>query len=171
MEYYTRTVFEVQPEGGGAQSTLGGGGRYDDLIEQLGGKPAPAVGFATGIERVILTMRQQDIAPPSAPGPKVYLAYLGEEAKKEAIKLAAALRRAGLGAALAVGDKSLKAQMKQANVSGADWAIIVGEEEMKRGTVVLRDMLRGEQREICSEDVRAMLSNNIYKVLDRAEEP
>jgi histidyl-tRNA synthetase len=168
LDYYTRTVFEIQPEGGGAQSTLGGGGRYDDLIEQLGGKPAPAVGFATGIERVILTMRQQEIMPPSVSGLKVYLAYLGEEAKKETIRLAALLRQAGLSATLAIGDKSLKAQLKQANVLGANWVIIVGEEEIKKGSVVLRDMAKGGQREIRSEEAVTILADDNYRSLDKS---
>ena len=105
LDYYTKTVFEIQPEGGGAQSTLGGGGRYDNLIEQLGGRPTPAVGFATGIERIILTMRNQGIMPPPIPTPKVYLAYVGERAKAEAIKFASSLRQTGIGVTLTLGGR------------------------------------------------------------------
>ena len=153
LDYYTRTVFEIQPEELGAQSALGGGGRYDDLIEQLGGNPTPAIGFATGLERTILNMRNQDIELPPIPGAKVYVAYLGEEAKKEAVKLAARLRQAGIGATLALGDKSLKSQLKQANSLGLPHTVIIGEEEMKKGRAVLRDMTKGEQEEVPLEEV------------------
>ena len=153
LDYYTRTVFEIQPEELGAQSALGGGGRYDDLIEQLGGRPAPAIGFATGLERTILNMRNQDIELPPIGGAKVYVAYLGEEAKKEAVKLAARLRQAGIGATLALGDKSLKSQLKQANSLGLPQTVIIGEEEMKKGRAVLRDMTKGEQVEVPLEEV------------------
>ena len=161
LDYYTRTVFEIQPEGGGAQSTLGGGGRYDNLIEELGGRPTPAIGFATGIERIILNVRKQGIELLPIPGAKVYVAYLGEEAKEEAIKLVATLRQAGVGATLALGGRSLKAQLKQANALGVPQAIIVGEEEIKRGSVVLRDMMKGEQVELPLEQVVTRLKRRI----------
>jgi histidyl-tRNA synthetase len=148
LDYYTRTVFEIQPKGGGAQSTLVGGGRYDDLIEELGGKPTPALGFAAGIERIILNLKKQKVAIPSLPKPQVFIAYLGDEAKAEAIKLAANLRRGGVGVIEALGDKSLKAQLRQANNLGARYAVIIGEEEVKSGTVVLRDMTSADQKAI-----------------------
>jgi histidyl-tRNA synthetase len=148
LDYYTKTVFEIQPEIEGGQSALGGGGRYDDLIEQLGGRPTPAVGFATGLERVISNLQKQGIGSPLLAPPKVYLAYLGETAKVEAMKLAAQLRQAGIGIVVALGGKSLKAQLKQANSWGMNQVIIIGEEELKRGQVVLRDMARGEQEAI-----------------------
>ena len=93
LDYYTKTVFEIQPEAEGAQSTLGGGGRYDDLIEELGGKPTPAIGFAAGIERIILNLKKQNIPVPLLPRPQVFIAFIGDEARDEAIKLAATLRR------------------------------------------------------------------------------
>ena len=105
LDYYTRTVFEIQPRGGGAQSTLAGGGRYDDLIEELGGKPTPALGFAAGMERIILNLKKQKIEAPPLPQPKVFIAYIGEAAKNEAIKLAADLRRGDIGVIQALGDK------------------------------------------------------------------
>jgi len=159
LDYYTRTVFEIQPEGGGAQSTLGGGGRYDNLIEELGGRPTPAVGFATGIERVILNVRKQSIELLPISGAKVYVAYLGEEAKKEAIKLVARLRQAGIGVTLALGGKSLKAQLKQANALGVPQTIIIGEEEIKRGSVVLRNMVKGEQAQFPLEEAISLLKS------------
>jgi histidyl-tRNA synthetase len=148
LDYYTRTVFEIQPEGGGAQSTLVGGGRYDDLIEELGGKPTPALGFAAGIERIILNLKKQKVTVPPLPKPRVFIAYLGDEAKNKAIKLAADLRRGNIGVIEALGDKSLKAQLRQANNLGARYTVIIGEEELRMGTVTLRDMTSAEQKTI-----------------------
>ena len=93
LDYYTRTVFEIQPEAEGAQSTVGAGGRYDDLIEELGGKPTPAIGFATGIERIIANLKMQNIAVPPLPDPAVFVAFLGDAAKDAAVKLAGDLRQ------------------------------------------------------------------------------
>jgi histidyl-tRNA synthetase len=159
LDYYTRTVFEIQPEGGGAQSTIAGGGRYDDLIEELGGKPTPAIGFAAGIERIILNLKRQDISVPPLPRPQVFIACLGDEAKEGALKLASALRRAGIGVIEALGDKSLKAQLRQANSLGAPYAVIIGEEELKTGTVILRDMTSAEQKAIPANELARHLAS------------
>jgi len=148
LDYYTRTVFEVQPEEEGAQSTLGGGGRYDDLIEELGGKPTPAIGFATGMERIIVNLKKQGISIPALPRPQVFIAYVGDEAKDEATKLASTLRRDGIGVIEALGSKSLKAQLRQANTLGARHAVIIGEQEVNTGTVILRDMTTAQQKTI-----------------------
>ncbi len=148
LDYYTRTVFEIQPEKEGAQSTLGGGGRYDDLIEELGGSPTPAIGFAAGIERIILNLKKQGVPIPTPPRPQVFLAYIGDEARDEAIKLAAALRKNGIGVIEAVGNKSLKAQLRQANNLDAKYAVLIGEQEVKAGTVILRDMTTSEQKTV-----------------------
>ena len=145
LDYYTRTVFEVMPRGGGAQSTIGGGGRYDDLIEELGGRPTPAMGFATGIERIILNLKKQNITVPVSPGLEVLVAYLGDGAGSEAIKLAASLRQAGISAATAAGGRSLKAQMRQANALGVRYTAIIGDDEVKAGTATLRDMANARQ--------------------------
>jgi histidyl-tRNA synthetase len=148
LDYYTRTVFEIQPQGGGAQSTLAGGGRYDDLIEELGGQPTPALGFAAGMERIILNLKKQQVEVPPLPRPPVFIAYIGEEAKNEAVRLAASLRRGDIGVIQALGDKSLKAQLRQANNLGAGFAVIIGEEELANGTVIVRDMTSAEQKAI-----------------------
>ncbi len=84
LDYYTRTVFEIQPESEASQSTIGGGGRYDRLVEQIGGKPTPAIGFAAGIERIILNLKEQNLDIPGRPFPKVFIAHTGEEARSEA---------------------------------------------------------------------------------------
>jgi len=146
LDYYTRTVFEIQPEEEGGQSTLGGGGRYDDLIEELGGKPTPAIGFATGMERIVLNLKKQDVPVPPLPKPRVFIAYLGDDAKDEAVKLTATLRRNGIGAVVALGDRSLKAQLRQANNLGIPYAVIIGEQEVMTATVILRDMTTAEQK-------------------------
>jgi len=159
LDYYTRTVFEVQPEEKGAQNTLGGGGRYDDLIEELGGKPTPAIGFAAGIERIILNLKKQGVPVPALLRPQVFIAYLGDEAKDEAIKLASALRRDGIGVIEALGSKSLKAQLRQANTLGAHYAVIIGEQEIRIGTVILRDMTTAEQKTVPISQLPALLGN------------
>jgi len=148
LDYYTRTVFEIQPEGGGTQSTIGGGGRYDGLIQELGGKPTPALGFATGIERIILNLKKQNVLVPPLPRPQIFIAYTGAEARVEAVRLTASLRRAGIGAIGATGDKSLKAQLRQANSLNAHYAVIIGEQEVKNGAVILRDMATARQETI-----------------------
>jgi histidyl-tRNA synthetase len=146
LDYYTKTVFEIQPLGEGAQSALGGGGRYDDLIEELGGKPAPAIGFAAGMERVVLNLKRQKIPVPNLSAPSVFIAHLGDEAKLEAVKLASSLRKDGIAAIVSTGDRSLKGQLRQANSIGSSYATIIGEDEVKSGTVTLRNMMTGEQR-------------------------
>ena len=148
LDYYTRTVFEIQPESGGAQSTLGGGGRYDDLIEELGGKPTPAIGFAAGIERIILNLKKQGVPVPPLPSPQVFIAYVGDEARDEATKLASGLRKKGIGVIEALGSKSLKAQLRQANTLGARHTVIIGEQEIESGTVILRDMTTSKQKTV-----------------------
>ncbi len=157
LDYYTRTVFEIQPGAKGAQSTLGGGGRFDDLIEELGGKLAPAIGFATGIERIILNLKKQDISIPPLPSPQVFLAHIGEDAKDEATKLAARLRQAGIGIIEALGNKSLKAQLRQANKLGFEHAVIIGEQEIKCDTVILRDMTTSVQKTIHLDKLKGEL--------------
>ena len=148
LDYYTRTVFEVEPREKGGQSTLGGGGRYDDLIESLGGKPTPAVGFAAGLERIILNLKKQKLDIQTLPKPDAFIAYLGEEAKIEAMKIASELRKAGIAIIMATGDKSLRGQMRQANSSGSAYALILGEQEISDRNVILRDMKSGEQKTI-----------------------
>ena len=157
LDYYTRTVFEVQPEVEGAQSTLGGGGRYDDLIEELGGKPTPAIGFATGMERIILNLKKQNVPVPALPKPGVFIAHVGDEARDEAIKLASTLRQAGISVLEAVGNKSLKAQLRQANTLGTRHAVIIGEQEINTGTVILRDMTTSQQRAIPPDKLQERL--------------
>jgi histidyl-tRNA synthetase len=157
LDYYTRTVFEVEPQEKEGQSTLGGGGRYDDLIEALGGKPTPGVGFAAGLERIILNLKGQHLDIPPLPKPDVFIAYLGHEAKIQAMKIAAELRKAEIATIMATGDKSLKGQMRQANSLGSTNVLILGEQESKNRNVILRDMRNGEQQTIPLAEIARML--------------
>ncbi len=157
LDYYTRTVFEIQPESGGAQSTLGGGGRYDDLVSELGGKPTPAIGFASGMERIIISLKKQGVIVPAIPKPQVFVAYVGGEARDEAVALAARLRRVGIGVIEAVGSRSLKAQLRQANSLACSYTVIIGDEEIKTDTVILRDMTTSEQETVPVASLKARL--------------
>jgi histidyl-tRNA synthetase len=149
LDYYSRTAFEVMPVSGAGrrQSVVGAGGRYDGLAELLGGRSTPGIGFAAGIERIIDVMREQKSEPPAVPAPLAYVAYVGTEAKAEAVRLTAELRRAGVATVLALGDRTLKAQMKQANASGAHFALLIGEGELERGEVTVRDLAAAEDAE------------------------
>jgi len=161
LDYYTRTVFEVQPEAEGAQSTIGGGGRYDDLIEELGGKPTPALGFAAGMERIVLNLKNQKKPVPPLPRPQVFIAHLGNEAKDEALRLAASLRQAGIRVIVAIGQKSLKAQLRQANTHAARHTVIIGDEEIKAKSAVLRDMAKAEQETVPFTKLPELLKQNL----------
>ncbi len=148
LDYYTRTVFEIQPEAEGVQSTLGGGGRYDDLIEELGGKPTPAIGLAAGMERIILNLKKYNVATSPLPKPRVFLAYLGNEAKDETIRLASRLRQSGIEVLQALGSRSLKAQLRQANTLGVRHTVIIGDQEIKTATAILRNMASAQQETV-----------------------
>ena len=157
LDYYTRTVFEIQPEIEGAQSTIGAGGRYDGLIEELGGKPTPAIGFAAGIERIIANLKRQNLPVPPAANPLVFIAYLGEDAKAAAVKLTDSLRQSGISAIQAPGGKSLKAQLRQANTLAVRYTLVLGDDEIKSGSVQLRDMQTSEQKSIPQEQLLEIL--------------
>jgi histidyl-tRNA synthetase len=148
LDYYTRTVFEVIPPEEGAQSTIGGGGRYDGLIELLGGRPTPGVGFATGIERIILNLKRQGIAIPERDHPQVYIAVQTPAAKVPAFRLASHLRRAGISAIASTGERSLKAQLRQADSIGATFVAILGQSELAEETATLRRLDSGEQETV-----------------------
>ncbi len=158
LDYYTKTVFEIQPEESGGQATLGGGGRYDDLIEELGGRPTPAVGFATGLERIVQNMKKQNLAPARTEGVDIFIAPIGDEDKLAALKLLADLRQKGFSVMLASGEKSLKAQMRQANAFSARQVVIIGEEELKAASVLLKDMARGGQGAVSMSELSSVLS-------------
>ena len=168
LDYYTRTVFEVLPQRQGGQSAIVGGGRYDGLIEAIGGKPTPAVGFAMGIERIILNIKELGLEVPALPGPRVYVAHMGESARPTAISLARQLRDAGIGVLAATGGKSLKAQLRQANTLGAGYAVILGDNETATRTAVVRDMSRNEQSTLPQDDLAEHLATALGRPSDGA---
>lgn len=149
LDYYTRTVFEfVPPSTGSQQGTVGAGGRYDGLVEVLGGRPTPGIGFGSGVERIILNMQRAGSVPPPLPGPTVYVAHLGEKAGDAAVAVTARLRRAGIGTIEGFGHRSLKAQMRAANGSGAAFAIVIGDDEVAGNSVHLRDLRAGVEESV-----------------------
>ncbi len=148
LDYYTKTVFEFISGDIGAQSTVCGGGRYDGLIEDLGGNPMPALGFAAGIERLLLTLDAQGIEIPSPDRCDLYLASMGDKAHLKAAALTAALRTAGIKAEFDVVGRGLRAQMKYADKLGAKYSIVLGDNEIDEGKAKLKNMQSGEQTEI-----------------------
>ena len=148
LDYYTRTVFELQPNVEGAQSVLGGGGRYDGLIEELGGRPTPGVGFACGFERIILNLKRQGIQPDPPAKPAAIIASLGDEARTTAVKIASQLRAQGASVMLAPMGKSLKAQMRYISSLGAEYAVILGDNEIRQQRAMVKAMDTGEQHEV-----------------------
>jgi len=139
FDYYNRTVFEWVTTRLGSQATIAGGGRYDGLMEQLGGKAAPACGFAIGVERIVLLMQEYQFAtPPRAAD--AYIVHAGDGTAKEAFRLAESLRDAGLAVLMHAGGGSFKAQMKRADASGARFAIIIGADELAAGEVSLKPL-------------------------------
>jgi histidyl-tRNA synthetase len=145
LDYYTKTVFEVWATGIGAQAAVCGGGRYDGLAEMIGGPPTPGVGFGSGLERIILVMKQLDVEVPPLPAPPVFLAYLGPQARREALRLANALRQANVGAWIAFGERGLRSQLREAGKRTVRYAVILGEDELAAGAATVRDMRAGEQ--------------------------
>jgi histidyl-tRNA synthetase len=127
----------------GAQSTIGGGGRYDGLAEQLGGRPTPGVGFASGVKRIILEIKDQQVRVPASPAPTVFLVYQAEGGKLAAFRLAEELRAQGISADLSYGDRKLGKQLAAADRSGAQFAVVLGEDELASGTVSLKDLRSG----------------------------
>ncbi|HUW14624.1 MAG TPA: His/Gly/Thr/Pro-type tRNA ligase C-terminal domain-containing protein, partial [Anaerolineae bacterium] len=164
LDYYTKTVFEVWAEEGlGAQNALCGGGRYDGLIEELGGPPTPGIGFATGLERIVLMMKAQGTQVPPLAGPRVLVAHRGSAAKSRAVQLVGELRAASIGTLLAFGQRSLKAQMKHADRSNVDFALILGEDEVLAGEVTVRDMAGGEQQRISLTGIQEWLRQRLQR--------
>ena len=145
LDYYTRTVFELQPQDGGSQSTICGGGRYDGLIQGLGGRATPGIGFATGMERLALNMTRNGVAVPQEAAPTYLVANVGDAARAAAVNLAVRLRRAGMGAILSSGSRPLRGQLRQANALEIPYALILGDDEIQRGEVVIRDMRSSTQ--------------------------
>jgi len=163
LDYYTKTVFEIKADGLGSQDTICGGGRYDGLIEELGGKPTPGIGFGSGIERYIMALQHLGIQPPPEPLPKVTVSYLGETAKLTALKVVEILHQANIGTIFTPGDRALKAQLKSAHRIQADFAIILGEEEVLQGQVTVKDMRNSQQSRVALTELVGWLTQTERK--------
>jgi histidyl-tRNA synthetase len=146
LDYYTRTTFEFQSSQLGAQSGIGGGGRYDNLVAEIGGPDISGVGFGTGVERILLAVAGSDVVGPPAPAPVAYLVAVGDEARGEVFSLAHEMRAQGIAVDLDYAGRSPKGQMKQAGRTGARYAVIIGETEAAEGTVTMRDLAAGDER-------------------------
>ncbi len=153
LDYYTRTVFEWITDSLGSQSTVCAGGRYDGLVAQLGGAPTPGIGWALGQERIVMLLEKMGVASRGA-SPQVYLIVSGERAERSGLAMAERLRDAwpALKLQINLGGGNFKAQFKRADKSGAAYAIVLGEDEMARGTVALKDLRRESVQEECAMD-------------------
>lgn len=158
LDYYTKTAFEFQVEGIGAQASIGGGGRYDGLVEQCGGKPTPGVGVGIGLERVLLARRQCGASFDTDQRDGTFVVAMGEAAWHEALKLCYQLRAAGIRSDVDYRRRSLKAQLRLADSERYVSAAILGEDEIARGVVSLKDMVTGEQIEVKRSDLVERLS-------------
>ena len=157
LDYYTRTVFEFIAEGIGAQSTVCGGGRYDGLMEELGGPKMAGIGFGMGITRLILAMQQCGVVIENPNKPVLYIASMGKAAENRALTIVNGLRAAGVIADCDVMSRSLKAQMKYADKIGAKYVLMLGDNEIETGTAVLKEMATGEQREVRLDAIAEVL--------------
>lgn len=155
LDYYTKTTFEFVHDGLGAQSGIGGGGRYDGLMRQLGGQDLSGIGFGLGVDRTLLALKAEGKTVGAAGRVDVYGVPMGENAKLELAKIAAALRTAGVRVDLAYGDRSLKGAMKGADRSGARVALVVGDRDIEAGTIGVKDLSNGEQTDIAAGEVVA----------------
>lgn len=155
LDYYTKTVFEFVTDFIGAQGTVCGGGRYDGLIEELGGKHLPSLGFAMGIERLLMLMDKQGIEIPKPSTCDLYVAVMGEKASLKSFEIIKAVRSCGLIAETDIVGRGLRAQMKYADKIGAKFSMVLGDNEIEQGEAVIKNMSSGEQTEIVLDDTFA----------------
>ena len=159
LDYYTRSVFEFVSTSIGAQGTVCAGGRYDGLIEELGGNPTPAVGFAAGIERLLIVMEQTGVEIPAPETPKVYLAGMDSACRRKAFELACALRANGILAEIDHMDRSVKAQFKYADKIGARFVAVIGGNELAEGKANIKRMATGESESVAFENIVEYFQN------------
>jgi len=157
FDYYTDTLWEVVAGGLGAQNAVGGGGRYDNLVEMLGGRPTPGVGFGSGLERLLIALDAQGVALPRVVRPLVWIVYHGDAARDAAATLLRDLRAAGVAADLDPSGRSVKAQFKLAEREGAAFALVLGDNELAAGTVVLKDLAKREETTVPRDQVISRL--------------
>ena len=153
LDYYTKTAFEFVTTKIGAQGTICGGGRYDHLVEEIGGPSVPGVGFGLGKERLLLLMEQNDIVLEDTNVPDISILYIGDNARLYAIDLVHELREKGVAVSIDTLNRNLKGQMKYANKLAARYSVVIGDEEIEKGVVTLKNMVSGEQKEINANDI------------------
>ncbi|WP_306335931.1 histidine--tRNA ligase [Streptomyces sp. KL118A] len=158
LDYYTRTTFEFVHDGLGAQSAVGGGGRYDGLSEMIGGPSLPSVGWALGVDRTVLALEAEGVELELPAATSVFAVPLGDEARRVLFAKVTELRRAGIAADFSYGGKGLKGAMKNANRSGARFTVVAGERDLAEGVVQLKDMESGEQSAVAVDEVVAVLT-------------
>lgn len=165
LDYYTNTAFEIQYPPLGAQSAICGGGRYDKLVEEMGGPDVPGIGFAVGLERLLLALEGQNLISNCPQKSSVYIVALGEKAEIEGLKIQGELREKGVMTYMDLQEKSLKGQMKQAGKVQSIYAVIIGENEIEQGKATVKHMQTGEQSEISFSQVADYISqeNSINK--------
>ncbi len=164
LDYYTNTAFEIQYAPLGAQSAICGGGRYDGLVSEIGGPETPSVGFAVGLERLLLALEKQNLIPEPKKEARVYIAAMGEAATAAGMTIQKELRARGILADMDLQQKSLKGQMKQAGKSGAAYTVILGDEEMAQKEAAVKTMETGEQEKISLETVASYIANEKFAV-------
>ena len=160
LDYYNKTVFEIQPETEGSQNTIIGGGRYDGLIEQIGGQSTPGIGFGCGIERLILNLKSNNIEPPEIYEKPVVICHMGEDALNIAVPLSKKLRSNNIHTIIAPYGKSIRSQMRYASSNDSDYVVIIGEEEIKQKTYRVKDMNKSTEYDLNESD----LINLILKI-------
>ena len=156
LDYYQRTVFEFISEDIGSKSTICGGGRYDGLVEELGGPHLPGIGFAMGLTRVMLALKAAGKLPEISTAPALYIASMGDKARLKSYAMSLALKRFGINAAFDQVGRSLKAQMKYADKIGARYSVVLGDSELEAGKATLKNMADGESREIDIADIASI---------------
>ena len=152
LDYYTRTTFELEPAVEGSQSVISGGGRYDGLIEQLGGRSTPGIGFGAGLERIMLNLKREALGPEPPSPLDAFLAVADAAAQGRALVLARDLRKEGASVVLGSSGRSMKSQMRQANALGARFALVLGEKELVDGSVSVRDLAAQSQESVPASD-------------------
>ena len=157
LDYYTKTAFEFVTDAIGAQGTVCGGGRYDHLVEEVGGPPIPGVGFGLGIERLLLLMENLGVEIPEPDAVDAFIAVMGDEAKAWGLKLLRELRQKGLKVQMDTLARNVKGQFKYANRLGARYTVVIGDDEIKAGVVSLKEMATSEQREVKMENLAGEL--------------
>jgi histidyl-tRNA synthetase len=163
LDYYTRTVFEITSDSLGAQNAICGGGRYDLLAEELGGQPTPAVGFASGIERLLMVAEKQNINLSDPRRLNVFIVAMGEEAQNESLAWLKKIRNTGLRAELDLLSRSIKAQMREANRQNAQFVLLFGDDELKKKAFSVKLMDKGEQIDVPFDKLLDFLTNETSK--------